>query len=91
MSVLFPASLGAATITQIALTEQATFAIDSQLRPLAKVVAVSAGIFHTCALVEGACGPTGPGQVLCWGRGTLGQLGDGTGTSSAIPVEEHAP
>ncbi|WP_437318713.1 RCC1 domain-containing protein [Sorangium sp. So ce385] len=58
---------------------------------LSEVVAVSAGFFHTCAIVEGACGPTGPGQVLCWGRGTLGQLGDGAGTSSAVPVEVKAP
>ncbi|WP_437585226.1 RCC1 domain-containing protein [Sorangium sp. So ce1000] len=58
---------------------------------LANVVAVSAGFFHTCAIVEGACGPTGPGQVLCWGRNTLGQLGDGTATSSTIPVEVKAP
>ncbi|WP_437892847.1 RCC1 domain-containing protein [Sorangium sp. So ce124] len=58
---------------------------------LAKVVAVSAGFFHTCAIVEGACGPTGPGQVLCWGKGTLGQLGDGAATSSAVPVEVKAP
>ncbi|WP_437287609.1 RCC1 domain-containing protein [Sorangium sp. So ce406] len=58
---------------------------------LAQVVAVSAGFFHTCAIVEGACGPTGPGQVLCWGKGTLGQLGDGVGKSSAVPVEVKAP
>ena len=45
------------------------------------VIAVSvAGGLYTCALLSN-------GGVRCWGDGGSGELGDGTGTSSLIPVD----
>lgn len=50
--------------------------------PLERVVQVSAGDYHVCALVEG-------GQVFCWGSNGSGRLGSGGGGDSVIPVAVH--
>jgi alpha-tubulin suppressor-like RCC1 family protein len=44
-----------------------------------KVVAISAGVYHTCALINS-------GRVQCWGQNTFGQIGDGYYQDRLKPV-----
>jgi len=48
---------------------------------------IAAGLYHTCALRAQGPNALGNQSVFCWGRNDHGQLGNGTTTSSATPVE----
>lgn len=45
------------------------------------ILSVSAGTYHTCAVLAGAA------PLRCWGHNGSGQFGDGTTISSSVPVE----
>ncbi len=45
---------------------------------------VSTGFHHTCAIRVG-------GDVLCWGHGSFGTLGDGEASNATSPVEVELP
>ena len=48
------------------------------------VISVSAGSYHTCAIMEGR-------SVMCWGDNWNGQVGDGSNADSLSPVEIEVP
>jgi alpha-tubulin suppressor-like RCC1 family protein len=62
------------------------------LYPVTRVVT---GGDQTCAILAGACGAKGPGQVVCWGYGKSGNLGigvpEGGLVNSAVPLPVLAP
>jgi alpha-tubulin suppressor-like RCC1 family protein len=49
------------------------------VRDLDPVIAIDAGLGHTCAI-------TRAGVMKCWGDNSLGELGDGSRTQQATPV-----
>jgi len=44
---------------------------------------ISVGSDHTCGVLENT---TENGSALCWGKGSIGQLGDGSTSQSSVPV-----
>lgn len=77
----------AGVVTIRATVEQATATIRITISddpPAVKFLAVSAGHWHSCALVGG--GAIAVGTAYCWGFGGDGQLGAGARASSRRPV-----
>jgi alpha-tubulin suppressor-like RCC1 family protein len=52
----------------------------SSLGTYRTAVAITAGYYHTCAILD-------DGSVSCWGRNHVGQLGDGTPTNRNTPTQ----
>jgi alpha-tubulin suppressor-like RCC1 family protein len=52
-------------------------------------MAISAGGWHSCALVKGVASASANQAAFCWGGNNLGQLGNGTNSDSAtaVPVQ----
>ena len=55
-------------------------ATPTDVKTTEKFAHVSLGVSHACAL-------RGDGAVFCWGIGAAGQLGDGKGAGSDVPVQ----
>ena len=51
---------------------------SASANPLTNITAISAGEFHTCAVVDGA--------AMCWGLNTHGQVGDSTTADRNVPA-----
>jgi alpha-tubulin suppressor-like RCC1 family protein len=58
-----------------------------QSSPVAVVGGLTFAAVSTAAGGEHTCGVTTTGVAYCWGLNTFGQLGNGTQTSSSIPVK----
>ena len=71
--------LGNGTITTSSPVAVSVVGLDG-LTPATTVLSVSAGGYHTCALLK-------DGGVRCWGYNGNGQLGNASTTSSSVPVE----
>ena len=71
--------LGNGTTTSSENPNPVTVLVAAGGAALSTVSAVSAGTQHTCAALD-------DGTARCWGAGSGGQLGDGTATSTSVPV-----
>ncbi len=64
-----------------AVTEQCSY-LPVKVAGVSGAIALDVGVAHSCAVIGGF-----DTRILCWGDNTNGQLGDGTLTSSTLPVQ----
>ncbi len=65
---------------QIGVGDTSTFITSpTSVTGVSKIAAVSGGAMHTCAVAAA-------GSMYCWGDNRYGQLGDGSTTTSRVPV-----
>ncbi len=61
-------------------------ALDGPCSPTPLAVAGGGTYQHVAASLRDSCALTASGEAWCWGFGIGGQLGDGQGVNSAVPV-----
>jgi alpha-tubulin suppressor-like RCC1 family protein len=61
-------------------SDKTTPTLTSSLGQGRSAIAISTGVFHTCAILD-------DGSVVCWGKGNQGELGDG----SQSPADKYVP
>ena len=72
----------------------ASTAVSVTTRTFGRADLVSAGLSHTCAVVDDPSADAADSednQVVCWGADGYGQLGDGGGADSPIPLNVDVP
>jgi alpha-tubulin suppressor-like RCC1 family protein len=83
-----PLALGAAALVASACAEKITDSGFAPAGPNAPRMTVIPATPYTS--IDGgqshACGLASSGQLYCWGRNAVGQLGDSTAVNSAVPV-----
>jgi alpha-tubulin suppressor-like RCC1 family protein len=55
-----------------------------KVESLSNAKAVSAGLYHSCAVLH-------DGRAFCWGNNQVGQLGNRSTINSSVPVEVALP
>lgn len=75
------ACFGANQAGQLGMGDALDRALPANTKIPLSAAALTAGAAHTCAITAGAMG-----AVLCWGRGSDGQLGHGALLDARVPV-----